>query len=263
MSAEHVDTICTADEGFAAHDAAAVLAKLDSRVDLAEGGGGDAPSGTFVGLDAGASGVCAVIGASFAEYHAVRSSSSATATESSSGAASGAQTRAAPRSTRASRTPCGRAVAVTVMPPRERVGDPPAVEREGRQQIEQNDGGIDVERVGEQRAPKGRQTHPRSRPRRSPARPRSPRWPRDLPPRTRARRWARPHRARVARRHRATAARSPRPRSRDGVQSPRARARATGCPRISRVRSAGRGRTPPWCSPRDPHQGSTSSRAPR
>jgi ketosteroid isomerase-like protein len=49
MSAQDVDTIRTAYEEFAEHDAAAVLAKLDPRVEWVEGGGGDSPSGTFIG----------------------------------------------------------------------------------------------------------------------------------------------------------------------------------------------------------------------
>ena len=49
--------------------AAAVLAKLDASVEWVEGGGGDSPSGTFIGPDAVASGVFAVIGANFDEYH--------------------------------------------------------------------------------------------------------------------------------------------------------------------------------------------------
>lgn len=69
MSAKDVDTIRTAYEEFAEHDAAAVLAKLDPRVEWVEGGGGGSPSGTFVGPDAVASGVFAVIGANFDEYH--------------------------------------------------------------------------------------------------------------------------------------------------------------------------------------------------
>jgi len=69
VSAQDVSTIRTAYEEFAAHNAAAVLAKLDPRVEWVEGGGGDAPSGTFVGPDAVASGVFAEIGANFDEYH--------------------------------------------------------------------------------------------------------------------------------------------------------------------------------------------------
>jgi len=69
MSAQDVDTIRTAYEEFARHDAAAVLAKLDASVEWVEGGGGDSPSGTFIGPDAVASGVFAVIGANFDEYH--------------------------------------------------------------------------------------------------------------------------------------------------------------------------------------------------
>jgi ketosteroid isomerase-like protein len=69
MSAQDLDTIRTAYEEFAEHDAAAVLAKLDSRVEWVEGGGGDSPSGTFIGPDAVASGVFGVIGANFDEYH--------------------------------------------------------------------------------------------------------------------------------------------------------------------------------------------------
>jgi ketosteroid isomerase-like protein len=70
MSAHDVDTIRTAYEEFAERNAAAVLAKLDHRVEWVECGGGDAPSGTFIGPDAVASGVFAVIGANFDEYHA-------------------------------------------------------------------------------------------------------------------------------------------------------------------------------------------------
>jgi ketosteroid isomerase-like protein len=69
VSAQDVNIIRTAYEEFAAHDAAAVLARLDPRVEWVEVGGGDAPSGTFVGPDAVASGVFAVIGANFDEYH--------------------------------------------------------------------------------------------------------------------------------------------------------------------------------------------------
>jgi uncharacterized protein len=70
MSAQDVDTIRAAYEEFAEHDAAAVLDKLDPRVEWVEGGGGDSPSGTFIGPDAVATGVFAVIGANFDEYHA-------------------------------------------------------------------------------------------------------------------------------------------------------------------------------------------------
>ena len=69
MSSHDIDTIRTAYEEFAAHNAAAVLAKLDPRAEWVEGGGGDSPSGTFVGPDAIATGVFAVIGANFDEYH--------------------------------------------------------------------------------------------------------------------------------------------------------------------------------------------------
>jgi ketosteroid isomerase-like protein len=69
MSAQDVDTIRTAYEELARQDAAAVLAKLDASVEWVEGGGGDSPSGTFIGPDAVASGVFAVIGANFDEYH--------------------------------------------------------------------------------------------------------------------------------------------------------------------------------------------------
>ncbi len=69
MSAQDVDTIRTAYEEFAQHDAAAVLAKLDASVEWVEGGGGDSPSGTFIGPDAVASGVFSVIEANFDEYH--------------------------------------------------------------------------------------------------------------------------------------------------------------------------------------------------
>ncbi len=68
MSSHDIDTIRTAYEEFAAHNAAAVLAKLDPRAEWVEGGGGDSPSGTFVGPDAIATGVLAVIGANFDEY---------------------------------------------------------------------------------------------------------------------------------------------------------------------------------------------------
>lgn len=69
MSLHDIDTIRTAYTEFAAQDAAAVLAKLDPEVEWVEGGGGDSPSGTFVGPDAIATGVFAVIGANFDEYH--------------------------------------------------------------------------------------------------------------------------------------------------------------------------------------------------
>ena len=69
MSAQDVDTVRTMYEQFARGDVAAVLAKLDPSVEWVEGGGGDSPSGTFVGPDAIASGVFAVIGANFDEYH--------------------------------------------------------------------------------------------------------------------------------------------------------------------------------------------------
>src|SRR5712692_10769454 len=69
MSANDVDTIRTAYEQFAEHDAAALLAKLDPRVEWVEGGGGDSPAGRFIGPDAVASGVFAVIVANFDEYH--------------------------------------------------------------------------------------------------------------------------------------------------------------------------------------------------
>jgi ketosteroid isomerase-like protein len=70
MSATDVDTIRTAYRRFAEHDAAAVFAMLDPQIEWIEGGGGDSPFGTFVGPDAVASGVFAVIGANFDEYHA-------------------------------------------------------------------------------------------------------------------------------------------------------------------------------------------------
>ena len=70
MSSRDIDTIRSAYEEFAAQNAAAVLAKLDPAAEWVEGGGGDAPSGTFVGPDAVATGVFAVIGANFDEYHA-------------------------------------------------------------------------------------------------------------------------------------------------------------------------------------------------
>jgi len=68
MSARDVDTLRTMYEQFARQDIAAVLAKLDASVEWVEGGGGDSPSGTFIGPDAVASGVFAVIGANFDEY---------------------------------------------------------------------------------------------------------------------------------------------------------------------------------------------------
>jgi hypothetical protein len=45
--------------------------KLDPRVEWVEGGGGNSPSGMFIGPDAVASGVFAGIGANFDEYHVV------------------------------------------------------------------------------------------------------------------------------------------------------------------------------------------------
>jgi ketosteroid isomerase-like protein len=68
MSSPDIDTIRTAYEEFAAQNLAAVLAKLDPAAEWVEGGGGDAPSGTFVGPDAIATGVFAVIGANFDAY---------------------------------------------------------------------------------------------------------------------------------------------------------------------------------------------------
>jgi hypothetical protein len=49
MSAHDVDTIRTAYQQFAEHDAVAVLAKLDPRVEWVERGGGDSSSGTCIG----------------------------------------------------------------------------------------------------------------------------------------------------------------------------------------------------------------------
>ena len=69
MSAQDVDTIRTMYEEFARGGVAAVLAKLDASVEWVEGGGGDSPAGTFIGPDAVASGVFALIGANFDEYH--------------------------------------------------------------------------------------------------------------------------------------------------------------------------------------------------
>jgi ketosteroid isomerase-like protein len=69
MPSHDIDTIRTADEEFAAHNAAAVLAKLDPHAEWVDGGGGESSSGTFAGPDATASGVFAVIGANFDEYH--------------------------------------------------------------------------------------------------------------------------------------------------------------------------------------------------
>jgi uncharacterized protein len=68
MSAQTVDTVRTMYEQFARQDVASVLAQLDTSVEWVEGGGGDSPSGTFVGPDAVASGVFAAIGANFDEY---------------------------------------------------------------------------------------------------------------------------------------------------------------------------------------------------
>ena len=70
MSSHDIDTIRTAYEEFAAQNASAVLARLDPEAEWVEGGGGDSPSGTFVGPDAIATGVFAVIGANFDEYRA-------------------------------------------------------------------------------------------------------------------------------------------------------------------------------------------------
>ena len=70
MSSHDIDTIRTAYAEFAAQNAAAVLAKLDPAAEWVEGGGGESPSGTFVGPDAIATGVFAVIGANFDEYRA-------------------------------------------------------------------------------------------------------------------------------------------------------------------------------------------------
>ena len=69
MSLQDLETIRNAYEEFAAQNAAAVLAKLDPAAEWVEGGGGDAPSGTFVGPDAIATGVFGLIGANFDEYH--------------------------------------------------------------------------------------------------------------------------------------------------------------------------------------------------
>ena len=69
MSANDVDTIRTAYEEFARQNVAAALALLDPAVQWVEFGGGASPTGTFVGPDAVASGVFAVIGANFDEYH--------------------------------------------------------------------------------------------------------------------------------------------------------------------------------------------------
>jgi len=69
MSPHDIDTIRAAYGAFAANNTAAVLATLDPAAEWVEGGGGDSPAGTFVGPDAIATGVFAVIGANFDEYH--------------------------------------------------------------------------------------------------------------------------------------------------------------------------------------------------
>jgi ketosteroid isomerase-like protein len=69
MSAQDVDSIRGAYERFAEQDVAAVLAELDASVEWVEHGGGNSPSGTFIGPDAVASGVFAAIGENFDEYH--------------------------------------------------------------------------------------------------------------------------------------------------------------------------------------------------
>ena len=70
MSSHDIDTVRTAYAEFAAQNAGAVLAKLDPAAEWVEAGGGDSPCGTFVGPDAIAAGVFAVIGANFDEYRA-------------------------------------------------------------------------------------------------------------------------------------------------------------------------------------------------
>jgi len=70
MGSQDIDTIRAAYAAFAARNTAAVLAKLDPAAEWVEGGGGDAPAGTFVGPDAVATGVFDLIGANFDEYHA-------------------------------------------------------------------------------------------------------------------------------------------------------------------------------------------------
>ena len=70
MSAQDVDTIRTAYAEFARQDAAAVLSRLDAKVEWVERGGGDSPAGTFIGPDAVAGGVFGVIAENFDEYHA-------------------------------------------------------------------------------------------------------------------------------------------------------------------------------------------------
>jgi ketosteroid isomerase-like protein len=69
MSAHDVETIRAAYEEFANGDAAAVLARLDASVEWIEMGGGDSPSGAYIGPEAVGAGVIAVIGANFDEYH--------------------------------------------------------------------------------------------------------------------------------------------------------------------------------------------------
>jgi ketosteroid isomerase-like protein len=49
VSAHDVDTIRTAYEQFAEHDAAALLAELDPRVEWVECGGSDSPFGMCIG----------------------------------------------------------------------------------------------------------------------------------------------------------------------------------------------------------------------
>lgn len=58
----------TAYVALAAHDVEGVCALLDPRVEWVEFGGGDAPSGVFVGPDAVAGGVLEVLAATFDSY---------------------------------------------------------------------------------------------------------------------------------------------------------------------------------------------------
>lgn len=69
MTTQDVETVRGAYAEFARGDAAAVLARLDASVEWVELGGGDSPSGAFIGPEAVGGGVFAVIGANFDEYH--------------------------------------------------------------------------------------------------------------------------------------------------------------------------------------------------
>jgi uncharacterized protein len=70
MSEQDVDTIRGAYQAFDRGDVPAVIGILDSGVEWNEPGGGNAPSGTFNGADAVASGVFGSIMENFDEYSA-------------------------------------------------------------------------------------------------------------------------------------------------------------------------------------------------